>query len=93
MGLGILDICWQDNSIMAYSILSKRYDDFNNKTLIEIAYNAGYIHFLAHPCCQKWLTKAFFGNLQFKELDWGLFRLPYWFKVRLLILCAMDLHT
>lgn len=82
MALGALAICWRDSSTRAYSMLGKRLPDFNNKTVIEIAHDAGYIHFLAHPCCQKWLTKKFFGNLQVKEMDWGLCRLPYWFKVR-----------
>ena len=81
MALGILEICWEDNSLLAYSMLSKRHEDYNDKTIIEIAYDAHYIHFLAHPCCQKWLTKTFFGNLQVKDLNWGLFRLPHWFKV------------
>ena len=81
MAVGVLAICWRDSSILAYNMLSKCHEDYNNKTVIEIAYDAAYIHFLAHPCCQKWLTKTFFGNLQVKELDWGIFRLPYWFKV------------
>ena len=82
MALGVLAICWQDSSIRAYNMLSKHHIDFNNKTIVEIAYDAEYTHFLAHPCCQKWLTRTFFGNLQVKELNWGLFRLPYWFKVK-----------
>ena len=81
MALGTLAICWRDSSVQAYHLLGKRLPDFNNKTVIEIAHDAGYIHFLAHPCCQKWLTKKFFGHLQVKELDWGFGRLPYWFKV------------
>ena len=81
MALGALAICWRDSSLKAYNMLGKHLPDFNNKTVIEIAHDAGYIHFLAHPCCQKWLTKTFLGHLQIKELDWGLFRLPYWFKV------------
>ena len=81
MALGILAICWQDSSLLAYNMLSKRHEDYNNKTVVEIAYDAEYIHFLAHPCCQKWLSKSFFGNMQVKELNWGIFRLPYWFKV------------
>ncbi|XP_052285259.1 transient receptor potential cation channel subfamily M member-like 2 isoform X2 [Dreissena polymorpha] len=81
MALGALAICWRDNSSQAYHMLGRRLPDFNNKTVIEIAHDAGYIHFLAHPCCQKWLTKKFLGNLQIKELDWGFGRLPYWFKI------------
>ncbi|XP_052792596.1 transient receptor potential cation channel subfamily M member 2-like isoform X1 [Mya arenaria] len=81
MALGALAICWRDSSVQAYHMLGRRLTDFNNKSVIEIAHDAGYIHFLAHPCCQKWLTKKFFGHLQVKELDWGFGRLPYWFKI------------
>ncbi|KAL3880135.1 hypothetical protein ACJMK2_032401 [Sinanodonta woodiana] len=81
MALGVLDICYRESSVLAFDVLSKRLPDFNSKTVIEIAHEAGYIHFIAHPCCQKWLTKEFFGSVQVKELDWGPFRLPYWFKI------------
>jgi len=87
MALGALAICWRDSSYRAYNMLGKRLPDFNNKSVIEIAHDAGYIHFLAHPCCQKWLTKQFFGNLEVKELDWGFCRLPYWFKVSSILVC------
>ncbi|KAL4230550.1 hypothetical protein ACF0H5_010931 [Mactra antiquata] len=81
MALGALAICWRDSSVQAYLKLGERAPDFNNKSVIEIAHDAGYIHFLAHPCCQKWLTKKFHGHLHFKELNWGFFRLPLWFKI------------
>lgn len=81
MALGTLDISFRDSSAQAYSMLSRPLPDFNNKTSIEIAHDSGYLHFIAHPCCQKWLTKKLFGSIQVKELDWGVFRLPYWFKI------------
>ena len=84
MALGTLDISFRDSSAQAYSMLSRPLPDFNNKTAIEIAHDSGYLHFIAHPCCQKWLTKKLFGSIQVKELDWGVFRLPYWFKVSII---------
>ncbi|XP_022323165.2 transient receptor potential cation channel subfamily M member-like 2 isoform X2 [Crassostrea virginica] len=79
--LGVLDIGYMDSSEQTYSMLSAPLKDFNNKTSIEIAHDAGYIGFIAHPCCQKWLTRKLFGAIQVKELDLGFLTLPNWFKI------------
>ena len=79
--LGVMDIGYMDSSEQTYSMLSAPLKDFNNKTSIEIAHDAGYIGFIAHPCCQKWLTRKLFGAIQVKELDLGFLTLPNWFKV------------
>ncbi|XP_033743506.1 transient receptor potential cation channel subfamily M member 7-like [Pecten maximus] len=81
IALGVLDISFRDSSAQAYNILCKPLPDFNNKTTLEIAYDANYMNFIAHPCCQKWLTKKLFGAIHVKEVHWGIFRLPYWFKI------------
>ncbi|KAH3781588.1 hypothetical protein DPMN_159487 [Dreissena polymorpha] len=81
MALGALNICFKDASAQALYMLGKQMPDYNDKTVVEIAHDARAIHFMAHPCVQKWLTQLFKGNLHVKELEWGFFRLPYWFKV------------
>lgn len=81
IALGVLDISFRDSSAQAYNILSTPLPDFNSKTTLEIAYDANYMNFIAHPCCQKWLTKKLFGSIHVKEVHWGIFRLPYWFKI------------
>lgn len=85
MALGVLDISFRESSFQAYSMLSKPLPDFNNKTTIEIAHGAGCLQFISHPCCQKWLTKKLLGPIIVKELEWGVFRLPDWFKVSITI--------
>ncbi|XP_052825070.1 transient receptor potential cation channel subfamily M member 2 [Octopus bimaculoides] len=92
MALGTLDISFRDSSAQAYSMLSRPLPDFNNKTAIEIAHDSGYLHFIAHPCCQKWLTKKLFGSIQVKELDWGVFRLPYWFKILASVFLVLPMY-
>jgi hypothetical protein len=37
--------------------------------------------FLSHPCCQKWITKKFYGSISIRELNLGLFEIPTWMKV------------
>ncbi|KAH3781577.1 transient receptor potential cation channel subfamily M member-like 2 isoform X2 [Dreissena polymorpha] len=81
MALGALNICFKDASAQALYMLGKQLPDYNDKTVVEIAHDARAIHFMAHPCVQKWLTQLFMGNLHVKELEWGFFRLPYWFKI------------
>ena len=39
--------------------------------------------FIAHPCCQKWITKKFHGDIDIRELNFGLFKIPTWMKVYL----------
>jgi hypothetical protein len=53
----------------------------NNLTAIELAYNSNNKDFIAHPCCQKWITKKFYGGLDFRQLNYGLFKIPTWMKV------------
>ena len=40
--------------------------------------------FIAHPCCQKWITKKFYGGLDIREMSFGIFKLSTWIKVRYL---------
>ncbi|KAL1469811.1 hypothetical protein MTO96_024793 [Rhipicephalus appendiculatus] len=44
--------------------------------------------FLAHPCCQKWLTNQFLGRISVRDITWGFFSIPLWLKV---ILCAFTI--
>ena len=81
MALGVLEIGNRDSSAQAYNMLSSSLPDFNNKTVIQIAHDSNYMKFIAHPCCQKWITNKLFGAIEVKELDYGFFRLPDWFKV------------
>ncbi|KAL5012942.1 hypothetical protein ScPMuIL_011493 [Solemya velum] len=92
MALGVLDISFRESSFQAYSMLSKSLPDFNNKTTIEIAHGAGCLQFISHPCCQKWLTKKLLGPIIVKELEWGVFRLPDWFKILLSVFFIFPMY-
>ena len=41
--------------------------------------------FISHPCCQKWITKKFYGGIDIREMNFGLFKIPTWMKVLVLI--------
>lgn len=72
-----------DNRV--YDVLNRKNADLNNLTVIELAYNSDNKEFLAHPCCQKWITKKFYGSIEIRELSYGLFELPIWIKVKVRI--------
>ncbi|XP_015781855.1 protein ced-11 isoform X2 [Tetranychus urticae] len=85
MATGVLDDCYNDATCRAFDVLSEESPDWNYKTAVDIASNARTKIFLAHQCCQKWLTDTFLGDIRIRELGWGVFTLPESFKI---IVCA-----
>ncbi|UYV68963.1 TRPM [Cordylochernes scorpioides] len=85
MAAGVLDASHQEATCRAYDVLSESSPDWGHKTAVDIAASARNRTFLAHPCCQKWLTNMFYGNVRMRELPWGPITLPSWFKV---LVCA-----
>ena len=82
MAVSILDVSYKESSMHTFSALGKRLEDFNNRTVVQLAWMGGNKYFLAHPCCQKWLTQRWFGNIHIREMDWGpSFKLPDGLKV------------
>jgi hypothetical protein len=66
------------------AFLDKRLDDFNNKTIIELAHIAKNKHFIAHSVCQKWLNRRWAGNLLIKKLD-TFIQESYCIQIRILV--------
>nr|XP_037275704.1 LOW QUALITY PROTEIN: transient receptor potential cation channel subfamily M member 1-like [Rhipicephalus microplus] len=85
LATGVLDMCYLDSTCRAYDILSVQSMDWKYKTAVDIAAEAKNRKFLAHPCCQKWLTNQFLGRISIRDITWGFFSVPLWLKV---ILCA-----
>uniref|UniRef100_T1J9X5 Uncharacterized protein n=1 Tax=Strigamia maritima TaxID=126957 RepID=T1J9X5_STRMM len=81
MAVCVLDMSFLQNNCRAFDILSEQVSDWNFKTAVEIAADARNRAFIAHPCCQKWLTNLFFGDIRIRELKWGTVTLPVWIKV------------
>ncbi|CAN7992114.1 unnamed protein product, partial [Ixodes pacificus] len=85
MATGVLDLCYRDSTCRAYDILSVQSVDWKHKTAVDIAAEAENRTFLAHPCCQKWLTNQFLGRISVRDITWGVLSVPLWLKI---ILCA-----
>ena len=62
--IGVLDTSFQENDPRSYSMLNYKHADWNDCNVLELAYNAKNLDFIAHPCCQKILTKRLFGFIQ-----------------------------
>ena len=82
---GVLDVCYNEDVNRANNVLNQTIQNWNYKTAVDIAANAQLRQFLAHPCCQKFLTNTFLGDIRLRELNWGLVTFPPSIKI---LLCA-----
>ncbi|GFT22343.1 transient receptor potential cation channel subfamily M member 2 [Nephila pilipes] len=89
MAVGVFDLCYNDMPAKAYDALSLKNKDWGGHSLIDMAALAQNKNLVAHPCCQKWLTNTFMGNVKIRDLNWGFIKFPTYFKV---ILCAFFVY-
>ena len=87
MAVNLLEYSYQDSNFNTIALLDKRLEDFNNKTVIELAHMAKNKHFIAHYVCQRWLNRRWFGNLLIRKFEWGPIKIPNWAKVKYSIIC------
>ncbi|XP_037570265.1 LOW QUALITY PROTEIN: transient receptor potential channel-like [Dermacentor silvarum] len=85
MATGVLDCSYQEATCRAYDVLSEENPDWGHRTAVDIAAQANNHKFLAHPCCQRWITNLFMGRISVRDLTWGPLAVPMWLKI---ILCA-----
>ncbi|KAJ6217132.1 hypothetical protein RDWZM_008289 [Blomia tropicalis] len=69
--IGVLDICYRQDEKRSYDLLNQENSDWEQKTAVDIAADGRSRGFIAHPCCQKWLTTTFNGKIRVRELTWG----------------------
>ncbi|OQR67438.1 transient receptor potential cation channel subfamily M member 1-like [Tropilaelaps mercedesae] len=90
---GILDLSWEsDAGCRAYDILSEESSDWGEKTAVELAAQGKNMMFLAHPCCQKWITNLFMGRITVKDLCWGIASLPQSVKIQLCAFLVLPMY-
>lgn len=93
MATGVLEDCYTDATCRAFDVLSEESPDWNYKTAVDIASNAKTKIFLAHPCCQKWLTNTFHGDIRIRELSWGIFTVPACVKITLCAFLVLPMYV
>ncbi|GFY38635.1 transient receptor potential cation channel subfamily M member 2 [Trichonephila inaurata madagascariensis] len=89
MAVGVFDLCYNDMPAKAYDALNLKNKDWERHSLIDMAALSQNKNLVAHPCCQKWLTNTFMGNIKMRDLNWGFMKFPNYFKV---ILCAFVVY-
>ncbi|CAF1426031.1 unnamed protein product, partial [Rotaria sordida] len=79
--VGILDKSFDEDNQRTFEMLDEKHPDWNYMTTIELAYHADNKEFMAHPVCQKWIIRQFYGEITPRELSWGLFICPKFLKI------------
>ncbi|CAF4080202.1 unnamed protein product, partial [Rotaria sordida] len=79
--VGILDKSFNEDNQRTFEMLDEKHPDWNNMTTVELAYHSDNKEFMAHPVCQKWVTRQFYGEITPRELSWGLFTYPKFLKI------------
>ncbi|CAF1066034.1 unnamed protein product [Adineta steineri] len=79
--VGVLDKAFNEDNMRTFEMLDEKHPDWNNMATVELAYNAENKEFMAHAACQKWVTRQFYGEITPRELSWGLFKCPDYFKI------------
>ncbi|CAF0787906.1 unnamed protein product [Didymodactylos carnosus] len=79
--VGVLDKSFNEDDTRTFEMLDEKHPDWNHMATVELAYNAENKEFMAHAACQKWLTRQFYGEITPRELSWGLFKTPDYFKI------------
>ncbi|XP_054710315.1 protein ced-11-like [Uloborus diversus] len=85
MAFNVFDLCYNDSPSKAYNNLDTRSHEWSGLSIIDVASQAKNFDFVSHPCCQKWLTNKFMGNIKLREINWGFVTFPSYFKV---LFCA-----
>ncbi|OTF77807.1 hypothetical protein BLA29_000632 [Euroglyphus maynei] len=79
--IDVLDACYRNDEQRGYDLLDQKNSDWDQQTAVDIAANGSHRAFIAHPCCQKWLTNTFNGRIRVRELSWGFLTIPPVIKI------------
>lgn len=91
--IGVLDACYRQDEKRSFNLLSEENGDWGRKTVVDIAANGSHRNFIAHPCCQKWLTNTFNGRIRVRELNWGILTLPPVLKIVLSAFLVLPMYV
>ena len=84
--VGVFNSCYLQSSALAIDLLNEENPIFNNKTAVDYAADSRILAFIAHPMCQRWITRKLNGRITIRSLRWGFLTIPLSIKI---ILCAI----
>ncbi|KAI6177680.1 hypothetical protein M3Y97_00934600 [Aphelenchoides bicaudatus] len=82
---GLLSDAFDESPIKAYKALCYKSEMFNQLTVPQLAYETTTRAIIAHECCQRWVLRLLYGNLQLVTLSRHI-RLSNWLKI---VICAL----
>ncbi|CAI2348476.1 unnamed protein product [Caenorhabditis sp. 36 PRJEB53466] len=71
----LFDSVFSSSPAKAYQLLCQPMDHFYGFNITQLAYNCNSKEIIAHECCQRWVHRKLYGNLQAKN-----FFFPKWAK-------------
>ncbi|CAI5446152.1 unnamed protein product [Caenorhabditis angaria] len=73
----LFDGVFQANPTKAYKLLCDPIEHFYGFNMTQLAFHCNAREIIAHECCQKWVHRKLYGNLQAKPKPWWI---PKWLK-------------
>ncbi|VEL16789.1 unnamed protein product [Protopolystoma xenopodis] len=64
---GVLNECYREDEHRAQLIINHELVHYGRSSVIKLAAEGQSIKFMAHPCCQDFLTNTWNGNLSTKN--------------------------
>ncbi|CAG5136881.1 unnamed protein product, partial [Candidula unifasciata] len=81
LAVEMMDLIYNDSSVMAYYALVNPLSDFNNLNVVDLALIGNNIFFIAHPCCQRSMRARWLGRLKIKSSAWDPIHIPEFVKI------------
>ncbi|KAI0981815.1 hypothetical protein GJ496_008124, partial [Pomphorhynchus laevis] len=86
LAVKLLDLTFVENEQITHESLQSKYIDWNDRSPIEFAHGVHNKVFMAHPSCQKWITRTFFGEITLREMTTNNYHMPSSVKI---LTCAL----
>ncbi|XP_055345657.1 transient receptor potential cation channel subfamily M member 1-like isoform X2 [Paramacrobiotus metropolitanus] len=67
MAIDVLDMSYKESHARTFDLLNQRFTDFNDKTVLKLAYMSKNKYFLSHEACQVWLNWLWNGGIEITE--------------------------
>ncbi|KAI1708137.1 protein ced-11 [Ditylenchus destructor] len=78
--VALLNTAYTETPDEAYEALCIHLDAYNGLTLTQMAYEVNAKEFISHECCQRWVLRLLYGNLQLRSFI-PFLHFPSWLKI------------
>ncbi|KAL7670660.1 hypothetical protein ACOME3_005590 [Neoechinorhynchus agilis] len=89
----LLDLSFTENEQITHESLQCKYPDWNDRSPIEFAHGVANKEFMAHPSCQKWITRTYFGGITLRETTLEMWHVPDFVKILACSLLVLPMYV